>query len=97
MFLEDGDVPIDNSASERSIRTFCVGKKNGLFVRSLKGGVSASAGIYTLVETAKANGLSPMKYIRYILSDMPGSAFHEHPEYLDDYLSWKPTVGENCQ
>ena len=62
-----------------------IGRKNWLFSGSPKG-AEASAGIYTLVETAKANGLAPMKYIKYILSDMPGSAFLEHPEYLDDYL-----------
>ena len=49
------------------------------------------------VETAKANGLSPMKYIKYILSDMPGSAFLEFPEYLDDYLPWNPYVKEICK
>ena len=60
-------------------------------------GATASAGIYTLVETAKANGLAPMKYIKYIMADMPGSAFLEHPEYLDDYLPWNPMVKELCQ
>lgn len=60
-------------------------------------GAAASAGIYTLIETAKVNGLTPMKYIKYILSDMPGSAFLEHPEYLDDYLPWNPVVKEICQ
>ena len=58
-----------------------------MFSRSPQG-AKASAAIYTLVETAKANGLSPMKYIKYILSDMPGSAFLEYPEYLDDYLPY---------
>ena len=67
-----------------------------LFSGSPKG-AEASAGIYTLVETAKANGLAPMKYIKYILSDMPGSAFLEHPEYLDDYLPWNPLVKEFCR
>jgi len=38
-----------------------------------------------------------MKYIKYILSDMPGSAFLEHPEYLDDYLPWNPMVKEIYQ
>jgi hypothetical protein len=50
-----------------------------------------------LVETAKANGLAPMKYLKYILSDMPGSAFLEHPEYLDDYLPWNPIAQERCR
>lgn len=51
-----------------------IGRKNWLFSGSPKG-AEASAGIYTLVETAKANGLAPMKYIKYILSDMPGVLF----------------------
>ena len=67
-----------------------------LFAGSPKG-AAESTGIYTLVETAKANELAPMKYIKYILVDMPGSAFLEHPEYLDDYLLWNPMVKELCQ
>lgn len=49
-------------------------KKNWLFSGGTKG-ADASAGIYTLVKTVKANGLVPMKYIKYILADMPESAF----------------------
>jgi hypothetical protein len=73
-----------------------IGRKNWLFAGSPKG-AAASAGIYTLVETAKANGLDAMKYIKYILSDMPGSTFFENPEYLDDYLPWDPMVQERCR
>ena len=54
VFLENGDVPIDNSASERSIRTFCVGKKNWVLINSVKG-AQASAVIYSITETAKLN------------------------------------------
>ena len=95
-YLEDGHCCISNSLAENCIRPFVIGRKNWLFAGSPKGAV-ASAGIYTLVETAKANGLAPMKYIKYILADMPGSAFLEHPEYLDDYLPWNPMVKELCQ
>ena len=95
-YLEDGNCSISNSLAENYIRPFVIGRKNWLFSGSPKG-AEASAGIYTLVETAKANGLAPMKYIKYILSDMPGSAFLEHPEYLDDYLPWNPLVKEFCR
>ena len=78
------------------IRPFVIGRKNWLFAGSPKG-PAASAGIYTLAETAKANGLAPIKYLKYILADMPRSAFLEHPEYLDDYLPWNPMVKELCQ
>ncbi len=70
--------------------------RNWLFAGSPKD-AAASAGIYTLVETAKANGLDAMKYIKYILSDMPGSIFLENPEYLDDYLPWDPMLQERCR
>ena len=42
-------------------------------------------GVYTFIETAKANGLNPTKYIEFILSDIPGTAFLEYPEFLEDY------------
>lgn len=67
IFLEDGEVPIDNSASERSIRTFCVGKKNWVLIDSIKGATS-SAIIYSLSETAKLNGLNPYYYFEHLLS-----------------------------
>ena len=95
-YLEDGHCSISNSLAENCIRPFVIGRKNWLFAGSPKG-AAASAGIYTLVETAKANGLAPMKYLKYILADMPGSTFLEHPEYLDDYLPWNPIVKELCQ
>ena len=95
-YLEDGHCSISNSVAENCIRPFVIGRKNWLFAGSPKG-AAASAGIYTLVETAKANGLDAMKYIKYILSDMPGSTFLENPEYLDDYLPWEPMVQERCR
>ena len=95
-YLEDGNCSISNSLAENCIRPFVIGRKNWLFAGSPKG-AAASAGIYTLVETAKANGLDAMKYLKYILSDMPGSTFLENPEYLDDYLPWDPMVQERCR
>ena len=94
-YLEDGNCSISNSLAENCIRPFVIGRKNWLFSGSPKG-AETSAGIYTLVETAKANGLSPEKYIKHILADMPGSAFLEYPEYLDDYLPWDPYIKEIC-
>jgi len=75
---------------------FCDSRKNWLFCGSTRG-AETRAGIYTLVETAKANGLSPLKYITYILKDMPGSAFLQYPEYLDDYMPWNPEIIEICK
>lgn len=92
-YLEGGNCSTSNSLAESCIHPFVIGRKNWLFSGSLKG-AEASAGIYTLLKTAKANRLAPMKYI---LSDMPGTAFLEHPEYLDDYLPWNPLVKEFCR
>ena len=65
--------------------SFTIGRKNWLFSGSLKG-AKASAGVYSLIETSKANGLKPRKYIQFILSNLPGTAFREHPELLEEFL-----------
>ena len=70
VFLNDGEVPIDNSASERGIRTFCVGKKNWLFYGG-DTGAEAGANIYSITETAKANNLRPYRYVEYLLTELP--------------------------
>ena len=95
-YLLDGNCAISNNLAENSIRPFTIGRKNWLFSGSPKG-ATASAGIYSLVETAKANGLNPTKYIQFILSDIPGSAFMEYPEYLEDYMPWDPQIQRICR
>ena len=70
VFLNDGEVPIDNSASERSIRTFCVGKNHRVFIDSVKG-AEASEVIYSISETAKLNGLSTYHYFNHLLTELP--------------------------
>ena len=70
VFLENGDVPIDNSASERAIRTFCLGKHNWMF-HNTANGANASALVYSISETAKINNLRPYAYFKYILTELP--------------------------
>ena len=70
VFLEDGEVPIDNSASERALRTFCVGKKSWVLISTTRG-ADASAIIYSITETAKLNGLNPYYYLDYLLTEIP--------------------------
>ena len=70
VFLEDGDVPIDNNASERAIRGFCIGKKNWEMIDTVNGAAS-SAIIYSIAETAKANNLKPFDYFEYLLTEIP--------------------------
>ena len=95
-YLLDGNCALSNNLAENSIRPFTIGRKNWLFSGSPKG-AKASAGIYTLIETSKANGLNPNKYIQYILSDIPGSAFLENPEFLEDYMPWNPAIQKRCR
>lgn len=95
-YLEDGNCSTSNNLAENSIRPFTIGRKNWLFSGSPKG-VQASAGVYTLIETSKANGLNPRKYIQYILSDIPGVAFRQYPEFLEDYLPWNPIIQKLCR
>lgn len=95
-YLLDGNCSISNNLAENSIRPFTIGRKNWLFSGSPKG-AEASAGIYTLIETAKANGLSPMKYIQFILDDIPGTSFLEYPEYLEEYMPWDPLIQKLCR
>ena len=70
VYLEDGRLEIDNNGAENAIRPFVVGRKNWLFSASVKG-VKASANLYSLIETAKANGLEPYAYLRYLFTELP--------------------------
>ena len=70
VFLENGDVPMDNNASERAIRRFCIGKKNWEMIDTVNGAIS-SAIIYSIAETAKANQLKPYEYFEYLLAEIP--------------------------
>ena len=87
IFLEDGEVPIDNSASERSIHPFCVGRANWHVIDSMKG-AQASAIVYSIVETAKANHLKPYEYLRHVLSVMMEHIYDADAAYLEDLLPW---------
>ncbi|WP_122532510.1 IS66 family transposase, partial [Pseudomonas viridiflava] len=69
-YTEAGYLPIDNNAAERAIRPFVIGRKNWLFSDTPKGAM-ASAQLYSLVETAKANGQEPYAWLRHALERLP--------------------------
>jgi len=69
-YLDHGEVTPDNNAAENAVRPFVVGRKNWLFAGT-PAGAAASAGLYSLIETAKANGLEPYKYLRYLFEKLP--------------------------
>ena len=62
---------MDNNAAEQSIRPFCIGKKNWVMIDTVAG-AEASAMIYSIAETAKANNLKPYNYFKYLLEEIPG-------------------------
>jgi transposase len=80
-YLDDGRLEIDNNGAENAIRPFVVGRKNWLFSASVKG-VKASANLYSLIETAKANGLEPYTYLRYLFTELPKATTVEAIEAL---------------
>ena len=98
VFLENGEIPLDNGASERSIRPFTVGRKNWVLINSIKG-AQASAVIYSLVETAKLNGLSVYRYLEYLLTELPkleDEGGNINPEDLDPLLPWSDQLPAQC-
>jgi transposase len=68
-YIEDGNLRMDNNWIENAIRPFAVGRKNWLFSGNPEG-ASASATIYSIIETAKANGLEPYHYLCYLLEKL---------------------------
>lgn len=68
-YLEDGRLSIDNNRAERAIKPFVIGRKNWLFSQTANG-ANASAALYSIIETAKANGLVPFDYVKQCLDEL---------------------------
>jgi transposase len=82
-YVDDGHLEIDNNAAERALRVVALGRKNYLFAGSDRGGERAAA-IYSLIGTAKLNGLDPETYLRDVLSRIA-----DHPiNRIEDLLPW---------
>ncbi len=87
-YIEDGCLSIDNNMAENAIRPFVIGRKNWLFSGTPEG-AEASALLYSLIETAKANKLEPYAYLRYIFEKLPTASSLENYEAL---LPWNITL-----
>nr|WP_235000510.1 IS66 family transposase [Virgibacillus dakarensis] len=94
-FLQDGRLEIDNNRAERSIKPFVIGRKNWLFSNTAKGAES-SAIIYSMVETAKENGLNPFNYLSYLFEELPNMDTTDANK-LDQLLPWSQTLPEECR
>ncbi|NHN40011.1 IS66 family transposase [Pseudomaricurvus alcaniphilus] len=84
VYTEDGRLNIDNNPAENAIRPFVLGRKNWLFSASVNGS-NASANLYSLIETARANKLEPYNYLRYVFKELPLAQGVENIEAL---LPW---------
>ena len=95
VFLENGEVPIDNSATERAIRPFTVGRANWHIIDTVHG-AQASAMIYSLVETAKANHLKIYEYLKYLLTEIPKHMDDCKLNFVEDLLPWSKSLPQEC-
>lgn len=91
VILEDAQVPLDNNAAEIAIRPFTVGRKNWVLIDTPRG-AEASAGIYSIVETAKANGLKLYPYFTYLLEELPKIINEGCTTIPDKLLPWSEEV-----
>jgi len=83
-YVDHDACEIDNNLIENAIRPFCLGKKNWLFSDTERG-AQASANIFTIIQTAKRNGLDPEDYLKHILSNV---ALLQTPEGIESLLPW---------
>jgi transposase len=81
-YIKNGDINIDNNRAERAIKPFVIGRKNWMFCNTASG-ANASAILYSLIETAKANGLTPFNYLMFLLEELP-----KQPDNLDYLMPW---------
>ena len=91
VFLTDGNVPMDNNRAEQAIRPFTLGRKNWVTINSVKG-ARASAILYSVVETAKANNLRVFDYLEYVLTEMSKHYKDENKDYLKTLMPWTKLI-----
>ncbi len=95
-FLDDGEIPMTNNAAERAIRPFCLGKKNWVFCDTVSG-AKASAVVYSICETAKANKIKVYDYFKHLLTEIPEHMDDKDTDFIEDLLPWSDKVRELCK
>jgi transposase len=86
-YLEDGELDIDNNIAERALRGVVIGKKNWLFAGSDQGGQHAAI-LYSMIESAKRNGVEPQAYLTDLFTRIPTARLSDLEKFLPD--RWKP-------
>ena len=92
-YLEDAHCSLSNNLSENSIRPVVLGRKNWLF-SDTQDGANASMTVFSMVETAKANGLDPQKYLLFLLDQRPSLEMTD--DELDQLMPWSETAKATC-
>lgn len=95
-FLDNPAIPLDNNIAEQAIRPFCVGRNNWKLIDTPHG-ARASAMIYSIVETAKANNLNIYKYLEYLLTEIPKHVDGSSSDFIEDLLPWSKALPEECR
>lgn len=95
-FLDDGDLPLDNNATEAALRTFCVHKHTWRLIDTIEG-AKASAIVYSLTETAKANNLNPFRYLEFLLTELMEHQDDTNRDFLKGLLPWSENLPDICR
>ena len=88
----DGRTELSNNRAENAVRPFAVGRKNWLFCNTVKG-ARASAVVYSIIETAKANGLKPFEYLEFLFKSIPNMTTGK----LGDLMPWGGAIPDHCR
>lgn len=91
--LDDGGAALSNNVAERGIKPFVIGRKNWLFSDTPRG-AQASCGMYSIVTTARMNGISPRPYIEWLLTELP-NAGELTEDVLDSFMPWSDKVPQS--
>jgi len=92
--FNDGQCELSNNRAEQLIKNFVIGRKNYLFCKGPEGAKS-SAIIYSIIETAKLNGLNPSKYMTHLFEELPNTRL-ENESSLEHLLPWSDQLPEAC-
>ncbi len=94
-FMQDGRLELDNNRSKRSIKPFVIGRKNWLFANTPRG-ARASAIVYSVMETAKENGLNTFRYLIHLFEKLPNMDTGDR-KALDELLPWSTSLPNSCR
>ena len=96
LFLEDGEVPMDNNTTEGALRSFCLHKHTWKLIDTIEGAKS-SAIIYSITETAKANNLNQFRYLEHLLTELPNHLEDTDRSFIEDLLPWSDKLPDICK